>query len=550
VHCSSPDWPDRTMARPTDMADCVPLEEEAAAAAERSSESSEVSPPPAKRQRTGDEEAAPTAEMAAAPAREEPSSALVAAPYPLVAREAECAELDSFLESSLDGATHGGCLYVSGGPGTGKTCSVRLAAKNWQQQHPETRIVEVNCMELAQRTMAGLFQRLASLPLPGGSARSGRSGAAGGAPQDASGPKRSGMSSGRSGQGLAAAAVARLTALAPRVVLVLDEVDQLVRRQQPAASSGSTGGHSLETLFSLPRLPGAPAIALVAIANAVDLLLQRGAPQAAGLCQDLRFQPYGADQLRRIVKARLAAAGPAGEAAEKALGKVAVELRIRQVAKRSGDCRPVVCLCEQALFEEGRTREAAEIAAAEAAAAEAAAAEAAAAEAARGSPAPATPPSGPRGASSSSSSAGEPRPSAIAQLTPAKRAAPGKDPASGDPLAAIAQLPMEQQVLLCALTGSKGEALRFADLCARYKEMCRKLHQKENLTSKQQVTGAVSALEQRGLLSLRSKKGGGRGRPAGGNLNMGESVVELAVSCTAVRERVSQASPLLQKCLE
>mmetsp|Transcript_72778 Transcript_72778/g.175965 ORF Transcript_72778/g.175965 Transcript_72778/m.175965 type:complete len:111 (+) Transcript_72778:860-1192(+) len=110
---------------------------------------------------------------------------------------------------------------------------------------------------------------------------------------------------------------------------------------------------------------------------------------------------------------------------------------------------------------------------------------------------------------------------------------------------------MEQQVLLCTLASSKGEAMRITDLCTRYKEMCRKLHQKDNLSSKQQVSSAVSALEQRGLLCLRSKKGGGgRGRAAGAQLSSGDCVVELAVSCTAVRERVAQASPLLQRCLE
>lgn len=120
-----------------------------------------------------------------------------------------------------------------------------------------------------------------------------------------------------------------------------------------------------------------------------------------------------------------------------------------------------------------------------------------------------------------------------------------KDPSGGggDPLKAIQQLPLEQQVLLCALTSAKGEATRFPDLCSRYKEMCRRLHQPLNLASKQQVSSALSALEQRGLLALRAKKG--RGKPASG-----EAVVELAVSCAAVRERVSKASPLLQRCLE
>jgi len=483
--------------------------------------------------------------------------------YPLLGREQECAELDRFFEACFgDPGTRGGCLYVSGGPGTGKTCSMRLAAKAWQEKHPDTHILEVNCMELRQRSVAGLLQHLAQLPPRSSSAGVARSGPAGGVSSRAAGPREGGACntepqahrtgcSGRSGQGLLAAAAAGLAGLAPRVALLVDEVDQLVRRQPTQTAGRLASGGTLETLLSLPRLPGASSIALVAVANAVDLLERSAMPVAPGLCRSLLFRPYSAEQLRHIVRARLAAAGSAGEAAQQALGAVAIELRVRQVAKRSGDCRQVVCLCEQALFEASMAREA--TAAPEAPTAETPASAAAGAPRAAAPPAReawGSPPAGGSRASGVGSPVRAPVGDAVAPpLTPVKRPAPGKDPSSNDPLGAIQQLPMEQQVLLCALASSKGEAVRFADLCSRYKEMCHRLHQRDNLASKQQVGNALQALEQRGLLGFRAKKGGGRGR-TGGHLSSSDCVVELAMSCAAVRERISRANPLLQQCLE
>lgn len=186
-------------------------------------------------------------------------------------------------------------------------------------------------MELSQRSPAGLLQRLAALAR----ARLGRVSAR--APALTSGPK------------LLAAVAAELARLGGRVVVVADEVDQLVARR------GGRGG-GLESVFALTQAPGAPALAIVAVANAVDLL-ERG-EAAARSCEALLFETYSAEQLRGIVRCRLGLEGAAGAAATKALGPVALELRIRQVAKQSGDCRQIVRLCEQALMEAAAAEEA------------------------------------------------------------------------------------------------------------------------------------------------------------------------------------------------
>lgn len=92
---------------------------------------------------------------------------------------------------------------------------------------------------------------------------------------------------------------------------------------------------------------------------------------------------------------------------------------------------------------------------------------------------------------------------------------------------------MEQLVLLCVLADSKNEAVKIVDVCSRYKQMCRMLHQPINLGTKGHVTSALSQLEQRGLLSLRAARGN-------------TQVAELAMTRDRVRESIP---PYLQRFL-
>merc|ERR1719253_1483701 len=122
---------------------------------------------------------------------------------PLVGREQECGELDRFLGQSLgNGAGNGRCLYISGGPGTGKTCSVRASINKYRKNvSPDTYVIEVNCMDLSQRSVSGVLQQLLlkmNLTRPAG----------------------------RSMQGLATLTADGLAKMSKRVVIVVDEVDQ------------------------------------------------------------------------------------------------------------------------------------------------------------------------------------------------------------------------------------------------------------------------------------------------------------------------------------
>jgi len=109
----------------------------------------------------------------------------------------------------------------------------------------------------------------------------------------------------------AAAFGQQLARLGTSVVLIVDEVDQIVKRPASRGDAGDVGA-PLETLFSLPCTSGAPAVALIAIANSVDLL-ERTAVSVRSFSskkQDpLLFKPYTADQLLEIVRALIRAAG-------------------------------------------------------------------------------------------------------------------------------------------------------------------------------------------------------------------------------------------------
>lgn len=234
-------------------------------------------------------------------------------------------------------------------------------------------------------------------------------------------------------------------------ILIVDEVDQLM----PRGSRGSGSSGDVDDLVSLAQQPGLPPVAIILIANAVDLLTR--ANLSLGGCTSLLFKPYDKDQLRQIAMARLDMSGFSA-----VLDRCSLEVRVRQVAKQSGDCRQVVAMCEDAKF-------------------------------------------------MSSTATG-----------PIKLSTK-----SNDPLQSVSQLPMDQQILLCVLAGSESEAVKVADVCFRYKQMCRTLHQPMNLGTNGNVSSALCQLEQRGLLSLRKARANAQ-------------VAELSVTRDRVRESMPE----------
>lgn len=423
--------------------------------------------------------------------------------YPLVGREQECGELDRFLKESLGaGAGQGRSLYVSGGPGTGKTCSVRAGINEHRKSAPDVHTLEVNCMDLTQRSLSGVLQQLL-LKMDGRRAP------------------------GMSMQGLAALVASGLAKVSKRVVIVVDEVDQLVSRAERKAAEGAL---SLETLFSIPRLLGAPAVAIIAIANAVDLLERTMMSDASSMnCSTLLFEPYSKDQLKKIVTVRVGSAS-GGDAALKALGGIKVQLHVTRVAKESGDCRQVMSLIEEGLseakYQYQHLREVSEDST--------------------------TTSEGIAASTTKAVAADTVSPRKMDQEQPAKT--PRRDPRKliqpnrNDPLQAIKALPLEQQILLATLAISKHEATKLSDVCNRYKELCRDLKQPDNLGSHGQVSCALSQLEHRGLLEIHSHRGVKFGR---GSASMAkETTIELNVACGELLKAVVGAKPELERFIK
>ena len=342
--------------------------------------------------------------------------------YPLVAREKECGVLDSFLKTCLEGTS--GSLYLSGGPGTGKTSCARGAARVYRHQDGKTRVVEVNCMELQASSVAGFYLRLIQVCESAGAISTCLVSA------------KSPLSS------LMTAAASSLQQLGSSVILIIDEVDQLVLKASPE--------NSLDNLCSLAGHSEAPQLAILMIANAVDLLVRASKGQSG--CASLLFEPYTTHQLRSIVKSQFAAAGPHGQEAEMALGR-GIELSIRRVAAHSGDCRHIVRLCDDGFAEARRQKEAVE------------------------------------------------RGEGVKKLAQAEN----------DPLAEVKHFALGHQILLGTLSQAERQDVDYLELFARYKAMMGKL--KQPAISKPQVNTILSALEQRGLLHLRKKKVKGRGNP-------------------------------------
>eukprot|EP00927_Polykrikos_kofoidii_P022855 TRINITY_DN2120_c0_g2_i1.p1 TRINITY_DN2120_c0_g2~~TRINITY_DN2120_c0_g2_i1.p1 ORF type:complete len:355 (-),score=55.85 TRINITY_DN2120_c0_g2_i1:545-1609(-) len=353
------------------------------------------------------------------------------------------------------------------------------------KEYPCVRHFDINCMSLSQATLPGLFDRLAEL---------------------CGGPSAVRELRGHTGRSLALTSAKQIARLRTPVILVVDEIDQLVKRSRNVESVCA-----LETLFSLPLVADMPEMAIIGIANAVNLL--KATPVPRGLVTTLLFEPYTAPQLREIMTARLAASGH-GMAAEKNLGRIGMEMPARQVAKHSGDCRRLITFCNQAISDVVIAEEMSSAAV---------------------------------GMNTECTKVSD-------DATPKKPSVQMPRSTQNDPLASISHLPIEQQMLLCTLAGSKAEAVRLSEICSGYKVLCRRLHQPMNLASKGCVASAISALEERGLLASRAGKqtGGGRSTPRGGLTPRGggDQVVELAVSRDALRKSIARVNPLLERCMD
>ncbi|XP_048832611.1 origin recognition complex subunit 1 isoform X3 [Brienomyrus brachyistius] len=229
-------------------------------------------------------------------------------PESLPCREQEFQDIYSFVESKIvDGI--GGCMYISGVPGTGKTATVHEVIRSLQQaaeldEIPAFRFIEINGMKMTDPHQAyvQILQKLTDQKATADHA--------------------------------ATLLAKRFSNPAPKketTVLLVDELDLLWTRKQ----------NVMYNLFDWPTRRHARLVVL-AIANTMDLperIMMNRVASRLGLTR-MSFQPYTFKQLQQIITSRLNHV--------KAFEEDALQLVSRKVAALSGDARRCLDICRRA----------------------------------------------------------------------------------------------------------------------------------------------------------------------------------------------------------
>lgn len=229
-------------------------------------------------------------------------------PESLPCREQEFQDIYSFVESKIIDGT-GGCMYISGVPGTGKTATVHEVMRCLQHaadvdEIPTFHFIEINGMKMTDPHQA-YVQIL----------------------QNLTGQKAT-------PDHAAALLEKRFNNPAPRkqtTVLLVDELDLLWTRKQ----------NVMYNLFDWPTQRHARLVVLT-IANTMDLperIMMNRVASRLGLTR-MSFQPYSFKQLQQIIMSRLNKV--------KAFEEDALQLVSRKVAALSGDARRCLDICRRA----------------------------------------------------------------------------------------------------------------------------------------------------------------------------------------------------------
>ncbi|KAJ8070182.1 hypothetical protein OCU04_000573 [Sclerotinia nivalis] len=236
-------------------------------------------------------------------------------PGRLVGREAEKDELKTFVQNCVD-KTNGGCIYVSGPPGTGKSAMINEVTTEYE----ESTILHktyVNCMSM--KTSKDLYGILL---------------------ESYCGEEE--VLEGDEEKTLQNMFVSRKKNK-DVYLITLDEIDHILTLD-------------LEILYKLFEwsLQKSSRLILIGIANALDLT-DRFLPRlkARNLQpQLLPFLPYTASQIKNVIMTRLKSLVPADSATPNFvpfLHPAAIELCSRKVASQTGDLRKAFDICRRAI---------------------------------------------------------------------------------------------------------------------------------------------------------------------------------------------------------
>lgn len=236
-------------------------------------------------------------------------------PGRLVGREAERDELTAFVQERIDN-TSGGCIYVSGPPGTGKSAMVSEVTSTFEESDMVKRAY-INCMSI--KTSKDLYGNLIDSLCEGME-----------------------VLEGEETKALQSTFVPRKKSQTVYVI-TLDEIDHILTLD-------------LEILYKLFEwsLQKSSHLVLVGIANALDLT-DRFLPRlkARNLKpQLLPFLPYTAAQIKTVITTRLKSLIPSDSATPDYvpfLHPGAIDLCSRKVASQTGDLRKAFDICRRAI---------------------------------------------------------------------------------------------------------------------------------------------------------------------------------------------------------
>ncbi|KFO20928.1 origin recognition complex subunit 1 [Fukomys damarensis] len=231
-----------------------------------------------------------------------------AVPESLPCREQEFQDIYNFVESKLLDQT-GGCMYISGVPGTGKTATVHEVIRCLQQAAqtndvPPFQYIEVNGMKLTEphQVYVQILEKLTGQKATATHAAA-----------------------------LLAKRFCNRRSSQETTVLLVDELDLLWTHKQDV----------MYNLFDWPTHKEARLVVLT-IANTMDLperIMMNRVSSRLGLTR-MSFQPYTHSQLQQILVSRLKHL--------KAFEDDAIQLVARKVAALSGDARRCLDICRRA----------------------------------------------------------------------------------------------------------------------------------------------------------------------------------------------------------